>query len=105
MPQPVRLEKDQIIYLTFAYKNLADLDVELNVLLGTAYVKLLRNSDEKVLFEYPCPENRSHHVENNLIKFDLSSDNMKTINEVSHYASSYKQESYSLKIESISEIF
>lgn len=84
---------------------MADLDVEVNVLLGSANVKLLRNSDEKVLFEYPCPENPDHHIENNLIKFDLSSDNMNTINEVSEYASSYKQESYSLRIESQSEIF
>ena len=68
---------------------------------------MLRNSDEKVLFEYPCPMNSSHHVESNgnLIKFDLSADIMKTINEVSQYASSYKQESYSLRIESQSEIF
>jgi hypothetical protein len=84
---------------------LADLDVEVEVLLGNATVKLLRNSDEKVLFEYPCPMDSTHHIESNLIKFDLSSDNMGTINTVSEYASSYKQDSYSLKIESLSEIF
>jgi hypothetical protein len=51
---------------------------------------MLRNSDEKVLFEYPCAENSTHYIDGNLIKFDLSSDIMKTINEVSEYASSYK---------------
>jgi hypothetical protein len=49
-------------------------EVELEVLLGTAEAILYRNSDNKVLFEHPCPMNATMHVKNNLIKFKVTSE-------------------------------
>ena len=63
----------------------------------------MRNSDDFVLFEHPSSDDASLHVEDNLIKFDLSSNRMDSSS--SEGISNFKEESYSLRIESLSEIF
>lgn len=62
----------------------------------------MRNSDDFILFEHPSSDDASLHVEDNLIKFDLSSNRMDSSSEG---ISNFKEESYSLRIESLSEIF
>jgi hypothetical protein len=44
-PQPIKLEKGEIIYLQFKENDVEDLQIDVEVLLGKINVKLIRNSD------------------------------------------------------------
>ena len=73
-PQPVQLENKEVISLTFTQPERMSFEVELEVLLGTAEAILYRNSDNKVLYQHPCPMNETHHVKDNLINFMVTSE-------------------------------
>lgn len=48
--------------------------MELEVLLGDVKVQLIRNLDQEVLFEHPCPMNATHHIQHNIISFNITKD-------------------------------
>jgi len=56
-----------------------ELDIE--ILLGNVTAYLTRNSDQKVLIEYPCPMNSSHHIKDNIIQFRSISAHAELINQ------------------------
>ena len=73
------------------------MDVE--VLLGNVTVQIIRNSDQKLLVEYPCPMDASMHITGNVINFDLVKEG------VIHSALELNQvqkETYSVRIECFS---
>lgn len=45
--------------------------IDVEVLLGNVTVQVIRNSDQKVMVEYPCPMDPNMHINGNIINFDL----------------------------------
>ena len=92
--------------MTFTQPEKTSFEVELEVLLGTAEAYLYRNSDNKVLFEHPCPMNATHHVKNNLVKFKVTSESTPELfTPVIMQGLQLTPETLTLKIVATSEIF
>lgn len=49
-----------------------DVVIDVEMLIGDAEITLYRYTDNKVFFQYPCPMNASHHIYDNIVKFNLS---------------------------------
>lgn len=72
-PQPVRLGKDEAASLNLVVSpNEHGFVVEIEVILGDAQVTLTRDRDGYTLYEHPCPMNESHHIEGNVITFNVT---------------------------------
>jgi hypothetical protein len=69
-PQPVLLNRHQKVTFYWPLDHESN-EIEIEVLLGDAKVKLFNTTGKDVLREYPCPMNSSHHIKDNIIKFDL----------------------------------
>lgn len=66
----MRLNDGETTYLYF--KAAFDLsEVSLEILLGSAKVQLIRSTDSAVVYEHPCPMNSTHHIQRNIIAFNL----------------------------------
>lgn len=72
-PQPVRLGKDEAASLSLHVSpNEHGFIVEIEVLLGAAVITLSRDRDGYTLYEHPCPMNESHHIDGNMIRFNVT---------------------------------
>ena len=72
-PQPVRLGKDEAASLNLVVSpEEHGFIVELEVILGDATVTLSRDRDGYQLYEHPCPMNETHHIEGNVIRFNVT---------------------------------
>lgn len=75
------------------------------MLMGDAKITLYRYTDNKVFFQYPCPMNASHHIYDNIVKFNLSHELPKSKEADASVSENEELFPYALKITATTSVF